>query len=83
MAAKNYKLMVSALGGKVYIGKTTNTPHVMSSDRVVVPEEEFINAVLQYVVAKLKKGDSELEITTEKGEPCLSIIIKDEKLLKK
>lgn len=83
MAAKNYKLMVSGLGGKVFIGKPTKTPHVMSSDRVVVPEEEFINAVLVWAIAKIKKGDNVLAITGENDERCFKIIIEDKKLLKK
>jgi hypothetical protein len=86
MAAKNYKLMVSGLGGKVFIGKTTKTPHVMLSDRVVVPEEEFINAVLAWAIAKIKKGkkgDNVLVITGENDERCFKIIIEDKKFLEK
>lgn len=83
MAAKNYKLMVSGLGGKVYIGKTTKTPHVMSSDRVEVPEDEFINAVLVWAQAKIKKGYNTLDITGENDERCFKIVIEDKKLLKK
>ena len=55
----------------------------MSSDRVVVPEEEFINAVLVWAIAKIKKGYNTLDITGENDERCFKIVIEDEKLLKK
>lgn len=82
MSAQKYRLMVSGLMGNVYIGKTTANPHVMSSDRRLVPVDELYDTIIQHTIAKLKPGCNTLEITNEHGKPLVEIVVKDETLLK-
>lgn len=79
--ADKYRLLVAGLSGSVWIAKLTKQPYLMSTDRRKVPEEEFINAVIQYTVSKLELGAKTLQIT-EDGNVIAEIVIKDPKLLK-
>lgn len=45
-------LVVSGLGGNVYIADITKTPHVMSQTRKEVPESEFFSAIIDYLKVK-------------------------------
>ncbi len=80
-AAEKYKLLVSGLGGNVYIAKETKQPHVMGLDRRVVPKGEFINAILQWTVPQLEKKADTLQITGPNGLVA-EIKIIDKTLLK-
>jgi hypothetical protein len=81
--ADDYKLVVSGLGGVPYISKVSKAKQkglkegtgVMLSDRRQIPEEEFINALLQWAMAKIddpenstvfiRTGDSSEDIIAE------------------
>lgn len=57
MSAKDYKLCVSPLSGTVYISKISKKePHIMTNDRIVVPKEEFIAALVEWVENEMKNG---------------------------
>lgn len=80
-AADKYHIVVPGVFGSVYIAKLTKTPNLMSSDRRKVPEEEFIDAIIQYAIGKLEDGCSVLLIT--KGDKYIAQIqIIDKSLLK-
>ena len=79
---QDYSLLVSGLGGTVYIAKKTKQPNIMSADRVKVPEGEFINAVVTWAVSKIQKGKGALVIQDEDG-PIAEITITRKSLLKK
>lgn len=79
MPAKDYKLCVSPLSGTVYISKVSKkNPGVMTTDRVVVPKEEFIAALIDWCDAEMTEdgymnitedGKIVLEITKPKDKP--------------
>lgn len=79
---QDYSLLVSGLGGTVYIAKKTKQPNIMSADRVIVPEGEFINAVVTWAAARVKKGENTLVIEDNDG-PIAEITITRKSLLKK
>lgn len=79
---QDYSLLVSGLMGTVYIAKKTKQPNIMSADRVKVPEGEFIDAVVTWAVARVKKGEDTLVIEDDNG-PIAEITITRKSLLKK
>lgn len=69
---KPYKLLVSGLG-TVYIAKILATPGIMSQDRHIVPDEEFLLAIEQFASMRIKKGHDTLEIKDQDGVVKLEI----------
>ena len=73
MAAKDYRLCVSALTGTVYISKVSKrNQNEMTDDRREVPNKEFIKAIVEWVGGQIPDGNNELTITA-RGEPILEI----------
>lgn len=54
----------------------------MSADRVIVPDGEFIDAVVTWAVSKISKGKGTLVIQDDEG-PIAEITITRKSLLKK
>lgn len=79
-AAEKYHLIVSGLGGTVYIAKLTKTPYIMSEDRRKVPLPEFISAILQYTLSQIKEKDDTMSITID-GKVVAEVVIKDRKAI--
>lgn len=78
---QDYELLVSGLGGNVYIAKKTKQTHVMSSNRKLIDKSDFINVLLNWTVTQLKNGSNTLQITT--GDTVTAeIIIKDKSIIK-
>lgn len=78
---QDYELLVSELGGNVYIAKKTKQAHVMSSNRKLIDKSTFINVLLQWAIPQIELGDT-LQITGANGVVA-EIVIKDKTLLKK
>lgn len=74
--ADKYQIMVSGLAGRVYIGTPTKKPGVMSSNRRLVDDSEFIAAILQWAEHKLEDGDDTVYITKENGEVDAEIVLR-------
>ena len=73
MSAKDYKLSVSALAGKVYIAKDSKrTKGAMTDDRVEVTKPEFLVAIMEWTAAQLKGDENVLSVTLE-GEVVAEI----------
>jgi hypothetical protein len=73
MAAKDYKLCVSALTGTVYISKISNrNRNEMTDDRIEVQQSEFIKAMVEWIDSREKNKDGILTITAG-GKPILEI----------
>lgn len=76
-AADKYQIMVSGLGGRVYIGTPSKKPGVMSSNRRIVDDSEFITAILQWAEHKLEKEDDDtVYITKEDGTVDAEIVLR-------
>lgn len=80
---QDYELLVSGIGGTVYIAKKTKTPHVMSSTRKKIEEGEFINVLLNWVTHKIEDDNDTLYITNEAGDVTAEIVIRDKSILRK
>jgi hypothetical protein len=63
MAIKDYRLLVSGLMGNIYLSRISKTQNnLMIGDRRLVPENEFINAVIEWGKSRLPDGSFDLEI---------------------
>lgn len=74
--AEKYHLVIGGAFGTPFIAKLQKSESnvgVMSSDRRVVPEDEFIDAIERWAIHKLKEGHSVLEITNEIDEVVIRI----------
>jgi len=72
MPARDYKLCVSPLSGTVFISKVMKkSPNIMTSDRVVVSEQEFINSVIEWF--KVKNDDTGILNITEGDKVILTL----------
>lgn len=73
-AIDSYHIIVSGLGGKIYLAKPLKSePYVMSSQRKLVDESEFIAAIEQWAKHKLKNENDLIEITSENNEVIFQI----------
>lgn len=80
-ATDQYRILVSAPLGTVYIAKLTKTPHVMSATRRKVPEDEFIEAILQYTLSKTTAIKNVMTIVID-DKVVAEIVIKDREAIK-
>ena len=62
MSAKNYEIAVAGLSGKVYIAKKMKQRGIMGSDRVVVSDNEFINAIIEFTKHRIEDGAGTMQI---------------------
>jgi hypothetical protein len=70
MSAKDYQLVVSALGGVPYITKKPKKERgVMLDDRIRVPESNFIGAIIAWARGKRMKEI----VLTEDGKEIATI----------
>ena len=60
MAAKDYKLAVTALTNTVWICKQSKkNPNAMTDDRVAINKSDFIGVMLEFLLGKCEKQESE------------------------
>ncbi len=67
MAAKDYELTISALGGKPYICKITKGKDVMGDDRIEVPKSVFIGAMVEWLRHQCDTSGSDTVSMTANG----------------
>jgi hypothetical protein len=69
MAAKDYKLAVTALTNTVWICKQSKkNPNLMTEDRVAINKSEFIGIMLEFLLgecAKNKSKDGAVQFATD------------------
>lgn len=68
MSAKDYKLVVSGLGGVAYLAKVSKTdPHLMLSDRVKLDDSVCLQFIEEFAKHKITEERSIMECKTEDG----------------
>lgn len=66
MAAKDYKLAVTALTNTVWICKESKRdPRIMTDDRVKIEESTFIGIILEWLDAKIAPHKKTLQVTND------------------